>query len=682
MKHACRTAVPTFLAPLASLLSVAALAGMALAQDPASAPERPAPAEQSGDAQRVERQGGVVEGSVNPYSFDPKAREEDESLRRTLEDMGPDAIAWFQHVQTLSNPFFEGRAPGSRGSELTHEYVEFWFRKIGLEPAFPADSASENWTLHRQSWLLPGSTVEVKSATVTIDSRSLERGKDFEVMGNSGSGTVTAPLAFAGYGIEDGPDGYTSFTEGADFTGRVVVLLRYEPLNAEGKSRWSPRRFSEHSAIAGKVAAIAKRSPAAILLVNPPGAVDGRTMLESTDSSAFGRALDIPFIQLSQPQADELLKSADPESRSLEALRAACDEGGLLCFNMRGDRPISIDVAVEPTGTTAANIGGVVRGRGSLADEWVVIGGHLDHVGYGEFGTSPAFRGQLHPGADDNASGTAALIVLARRLNDWMRSDEAPADARSLLFLAFDAEESGLRGSREFTRTPTLKLDSIQAMLNLDMVGRMRNDELVVSGVGTAEGFLELLRPSFDASGLTIHADPTGRGPSDHANFYSAGVPVLFLYTGSHEDYHRPTDFGYRTNPAGAVKAIDLTQAIATQLATQPAKLKFESTSSTAGRDRGYASVRLGIQPGLLEDGESGVKVEAVSAGTSAADAGIEPGDVLLAWNGAGLESVGAMMEMLRTHKPGDVVTLRVRRGSESIEVPVTLKPSARRPQE
>ncbi len=671
-------------APLVAMVSAAWTRQDAPAAAPAApaAPSAPTTVPQEAPAApHVPGQGVVVEGAVNPYTFEPSEPESGhaDAVRELLEPMGPDAIEWFQHVQTLSNPFFEGRAPGSRGSELTHEYVEFWMKKAGLEPAFPSDPGSKSWTSYRQEWTLPGETAEVVASSFGAGAETLARGKDYEVMGSSGEGTVTAPLAFAGYGIEEGPDGYTSFAEGADFTGRVVVLFRYEPLNEEGKSRWAPRRFSEQSPIVRKLTAVTKRKPAGIILVNPPGAVDGRSGLESTDSSAFGPMLGVPFMQLSQEAAGALLARADPQGRDLLALRRAADDGSQKSFLMRDEVTVTMVTDLDEGGTKASNVGGVLRGRGALADQWVVVGAHLDHVGMGMFGSAPRFRGQLHPGADDNASGTAALLVMARRLGEWSKSDAAPADMRSFLFLGFDAEESGLQGSREYTRNPTLSLDSINAMINLDMVGRLRNDELTVAGVGTAEGFLDVIRPVMESSGLTVHADPSGRGPSDHASFYAVGVPVLFIYTGSHGDYHRPSDRGHTVNPAGAVKVVELAESLVQRLGTESKKLVFAKAERTAGRDRGYARVRLGIQPGLLEDDQAGVKVEAVSDGTSAADAGIQPGDILLAWNGMALENTTAMMEQLRSHKGGDKVMVRIKRGDQTLDLEVILKESQQR---
>lgn len=700
-------------AALASAAAAFALMTAAWGQDQAPAGQSPAGKAPAGEspakqppAEQVPADGPppkVIEGTVNPYTFAPTDRTvevdaQNANLRKIFEDLGPVATEWYQHVLTLSNPFFEGRAPGSRGSEVATEYFEFWMKQAGLEPAFPPDAAhssasasassggagpaaadshgTQSWTSYRQGFTLPGGTAEVKSASMTANGATLVRGKDFEVMGNSGAGTVTAPLAFAGYALESGPDGYKSFAEGADFNGRVVVLFRYEPLTDEGRSQWSQRRFSENAAIAPKVAALAKRHAAGVILVNPPGAVNGREGLESTSSSAFGQTLSVPFVQLSEAQADALLKAADPQARSLMELRKAADKGTQKSMNLKDDVQVTITADLKEGGTPAFNVGGVVRGKGKLADEWVIVGGHYDHVGYGLFGADPRNRGKLHPGADDNASGSSAVLVLSKRVAEWMRGDESPEDVRSFLFMAFTAEESGLQGSREYTRRPTVELNKLAGMINLDMIGRLRDDDLSVAGTGTAENFMEILRPVFDKSGLTIHADPTGRGPSDHASFYGAGVPVLFLFTGTHDDYHKPTDKGYTVNPAGAAKVISLTESLARMMATRPEKLVFKSSDRTGGADRGYARVRLGVQPGLVGDGETGVKVESVSEGTSAADAGIQAGDVLLTWDGEALDGAAGMMEQLRGKQPGDKVKIKLKRGSETREVEVTLKAS------
>ena len=500
------------------------------------------------------------------------------------------------------------------------------------------------------------------------------------MLGNSASGKVSGPLTFAGYAITEGKDGYTSFGESMeDFTGRIVMFMRYEPLDTEGRSLWADRRFSPSAAVAPKMEAVIARKPLAIIMVNPPGARDGRQTLENSETSRFGARLDVPVIQMSAEAADELLKAADPQNRSLMDLRKLADnlsaKDSLKPFNLRDSVVVSVETNLTSGAIQTDNIGAVLRGKGSLANQWVIVGAHYDHVGFGYYGADPSNRGVLHPGADDNASGTSGMLCLMKQMAEFYRSDEAPGEMRSILFMAFSAEEVGLDGSDFWTKHPTLKVDQVQAMVNMDMVGRMRNDELAIAGTGTAKDFMSLLRPIFEESELTVDADPSGRGPSDHASFYRAGIPVLFLFTGTHSDYHKPSDRGYTVNPQGAAKVIQLTDTLVKMLASRAEKLEFTSsdTAATAGRRNG-AKVRLGVMPGYGGDGAEGVKVEGVSAETSASEAGIQIGDLLIGWNGTQLTGPADMMERLREQKPGDVVKIKLKRDKEELTLDVTLK--------
>lgn len=670
---------------------------------PAVAATVPAPAAAPSDPPK---QGKVVEGRVDPYSYQPKDDGSQIDLRKVFEDLGPVATEWYQHVLTLSNPFFEGRLPASRGSIIAGEYIEFYFKQSGLEPAFPAPvdtkgldptivaassegalqpptspSPHPEWTHWRQPFDVAGGGAKVLSASASWNAteqpaQQLKSRSGFSALGNSGSGKVTAPLAFAGYAIDEGRDGYSSFGEQVeDFTGRVVLFFRYEPLDEDGRSRWAERRFSPYAAVAPKMEALIARKPAAIVMVNPPGARDGRRQLENSESSRFGARLDVPVIQISTEEAEKIVQAADPQGRSLLDLRKLCDEGSLKPMMFRDEVTLTVETQMSDGVIHTDNIGGVLRGKGALADQWVIVGAHYDHVGFGDYGADPSNRGKLHPGADDNASGTAAMLCTAKALADRYRAESAPADLRSILFMAFSAEEVGLDGSAHWTRNPTLANEQVQAMINLDMVGRMRGDELAVGGTGSAKDFMAFLNPVFAESGLTIRADPSGRGPSDHASFYRAGIPVLFLFTGTHDDYHKPSDRGFTVNPRGAARIVDLTEALAMGLASRNEKLEFESTDNvaTSGRRSG-ARVRLGVMPGYGDTGTEGVRVDGVSAETAAADAGIQEGDVLVGWNGTQLSGPADMMERLREHKPGDEVKITLKRGDATMDVQVTLR--------
>ena len=632
----------------------------------------------------------IVEESIDPYTFQP---EKDSvvvdattvDVAQILDDLGPVAQSWYQHVMTLSNPFFEGRAPGSEGMDRAADYVEFWFQREGLEPAFGDDS-------FRQNFSIPGGRPQITRSAMKIDGVGLEVGRDFTVLSNSGSGTIAAPLAFVGYAIDEGPDGYTSFTEESDdLSGRVALMFRYEPLDEEGRSRFTSRRFSQHSAMAEKMAAVEKRGASGVVLVNPPGALFAQDGLEDGPSGRFGEPLDIPVVQVTPTVAARILASIDPGGRTLEEWRSVADEGGHGMVSIGdGGSDVVLETGIDNGMRQTANIGGILPGRGELADEWIVIGAHYDHVGFGGFGAMPGNRGRLHPGADDNASGTAALIELVPILRA-MYDDDGDRPLRSVLLIAFTAEESGLIGSRYYVEHPTLPAGGVNLMLNLDMIGRLRSDTLAVGGFDSADGLFDLVRPELEKSGLRVVADGNPRGASDHASFYGAGIPVLFFFTGTHDVYHQPGDLGWTVNPRGAAKVIDLVGAVAWKAVSEPDRLVFgtgdrraeggEQTKPDPGRssnDRGYAAVRLGIRPGMSGGSGFGVAVESVSDGTSASEGGIQAGDVIVAWGGEDLLDVMDMVTRLREHQPGDVVPMVILRDGKEIELNIVMKASER----
>ena len=677
---------------LATLAGVPALAMQDAAPAPPAAPAGDAPATRAAEPAQDAAKPRIVEGPVNVYTWEPPAsaravEAKDIDLKRVFEDLGPVATRWYQHALTLSNPFFEGRAPGNRGNDLAAEYLEYWMKDFGLEPAFPLPGPDGEtpkdgpWKSYQQKFALAGGAPKVEAGSLSAAGSSRERGKDFAVLGISGNGRVEAPVTFVGYGIAKGEGGYTSFDEGTDLKGRIAMVFRYEPLDERGRSRWASRRFSEFAAMTPKIDALLERGAAGIILVSPPGARDGKAALEDVSTSRWGRPLDVPVVQVTAELAEAILTAAAPDQGTLMDWRVRADEGKVRSVALGDASKVEIEARLSTGGTPTQNVGGVLRGKGALADQWVVVGAHFDHVGFGYFGTSPQYTGQLHPGADDNASGTSAMLCVAQALAERYAGKDAPKDARSILFMGFTAEESGLRGSRWYVEHPTVPGDKISLMINLDMVGRLRSDELLVGGMKSAKDLIDVLRPVFERSGLTIRADPSGRGPSDHASFYGAGVPVTFLHTGNHDIYHTPKDKGYTLNPEGAAKIVALAADMALTVAVREARLEFSQDGGRSS-DRGYAAVRLGVMPGMNPEDRDpkmpagGVLVDGVSPDTSASDAGLRKGDLLMAWNGEELKDAGAMMSKLRTHKPGDVVKVRIWREGDVSEVDVTLRPS------
>jgi hypothetical protein len=333
--------------------------------------------------------------------------------------------------------------------------------------------------------------------------------------------------------------------------------------------------------------------------------------------------------------------------------------------------------------------------------------------------------GKLHSGADDNASGTAGLLIAAKRLRAQYDALPADANVRSVLFLAFNAEEGGLIGSRYYIGHAPIPAERTTAMLNMDMIGRVRNGRLEVSGVGSAEGWAEWLKESWDRSGqsegtkLTVRTLPGGSGPSDHASFYRAGIPVLHFFTGLHADYHLPTDLYPTVNTPGAVAVVGTVLDVVTRLAARVEPLEFKRSSGPSidmaiNRDdpraraadptpgatpaaapaadphggaapgaapapggMGGSRVRFGIAPGDYTGEGGGVEVGEVFPGTSAAEAGLKAGDKMMSWNGKPTPTVEDWMPMLSGAKPGDVVEIVLRRGSETLTVKATLKARA-----
>ncbi len=602
------------------------------------------------------------------------------NLRRIFEDLGPEATLWYQHVQTLANPFFEGRAPATRGLDLTDDYIEFYFRQYGLEPVFPDGSYQQPFNYSTRGT----TTVDVEVGTLAVNGRPLKRSRDFVVLGNSGSGDVTAPVTFVGYGIAEGPGGYTSFDEETDLSGRIALLLRYAPMDDRGEPQWSEADHRLQAGLARKMKSVADRGAAAIVLVNPPGAADAPDRLESLQRSRrFGPGLDIPVVQVTAETAQAIVSGGDPNGQDLLGWRLLADSGSVGTVALDDAVEIAVETVVHRTRSSTElsgnNVGGILRGQGDLADEWVVIGAHHDHVGRGDHGgIMPRNRGKLHPGADDNASGTAGVLVLAKTLTEAYEEARVGEDLRSILFVTFDGEEMGLRGSRHFADHSPIGPEKMTLMLNMDMIGRLRSRHLSVLGTDTGEGLMEMLRPHFEASGLTIAVNGGGSGRSDDASFHRMGVPALHFFTGMHPDYTSPADQAYTVNPAGAEEILDLMHRIAYDMAGRPHKLAYKEAAAGPGQDRGYGPVRLGIRPGMGDDVETGVLIDSVSEGTAAAEGGMIGGDVIVQWNDSEITGLRELFEQLQQHQPGDTVKITVLRAGRRVELDVTLKGGGR----
>lgn len=605
---------------------------------------------------------------------------DDSPISTLLQSLDDKTRRYHDHITTLANPFFEGRAPGLRGNDLAAEYVAFYFKQFGLSPAFASEEEASDGSSVRTpatAWYQPlstGSTTSVAVARLSAGGMGeLEQGRDFDVLAFAGDAEIgPAPLVFIGYAIESGRDGYTSYDADTDLTGKVAVILRFEPMDEDGRSQWLPGGWSPNAGIEAKFRSAARRGAAGIILVNPPGADDERvSRLESIHSMSpqRGGRLAIPVVHLSVQAADRLVRRADPEGRSLLDLRRLADAGPAIA-DLPGQR-VSIQTDLDTAPTLTRNVGGILRGRGSLADQFVVIGAHYDHVGYGYQAGSRAGAagiGVLHPGADDNGSGTSGLLLAAELLSKSYQALPDGADARSILFLAFTGEELGLLGSAHYVRNPIVPIDRHTFMINMDMIGRLRQGVMELGGIRTAEGLWEYLEPKVQGSGLDVRPLPGGVGPSDHTNFYNAGMPVLFLHTLLHDEYHMPSDFSWTINHAGAVRVVDLCVDIAMGLATRSERFtRSGGTRPTARATRPY----LGVTGEDAEGG--GVLILSVGQDTPASRAGILEGDVLIRWQDDAIEDQTQWRPLLQAMRPGDTVAIVALRDGKEVVLTCTL---------
>jgi aminopeptidase YwaD len=298
----------------------------------------------------------------------------------------------------------------------------------------------------------------------------------------------------------------------------------------------------------------------------------------------------------------------------------------------------------------------------------VILGAHFDHLGYGEDGNSMLRTGEhlIHNGADDNASGTAALIELARLLKN------SKLTRNNYLFIAFSGEELGLFGSKYFVENPTISLNSVNYMVNMDMVGRLNDStkSLTVGGYGTSPTWGELIPVKNKKSPFAIKVDSSGTGPSDHTSFYRKDIPVLFFFTGLHADYHKPTDDFDKINYTGELEVVNFIYTLIEKENKEKLKLVFTKTRETQSSSSTRFSVTMGIMPDYTFSG-TGVRVDGISDGRPAQKAGLQTGDVIVQLGTNNITSLENYMEALGKFKKGDTTIVKYKRGTESKEVQV-----------
>lgn len=622
------------------------------------------------------------------------------------------AAAYQKHITYLASDELAGRGIGSPGIDEAAAYIADQFETFGVTPA-GTDGYFQPFTVSVTNRIGDNTRLAVRGEDRSI----LELNRDYVPLPFSKKGGFDGPVVFVGYGIDDTDGrGYNDY-EGVDVKGKVVLMLRYQPGwwaddepkrdekpsadessdNDRPRRRRSGDRASPQSFFMTKAGQAIKHGAKAILIVNP-ATLTGKAPPDKLYDFSAGRspAVSIPMLNITRRAADDMLADADlPTIRQLQ--RAIEKHKAPASIELKG---VSVNgyVDIEKQKTPVKNVIGLIRGKGPLADEYVVVGAHYDHLGVTRNWRKPNdTKNYIHNGADDNASGTTGLIMLAQALK------AGPPLKRSVLLIAFTGEESGLLGSKHWVDHPTVPIKEVVAMLNMDMIGRLKNDVLQVGGMGTGVGFKDLVDKFAERYDLTIHNGGGGRGPSDHSSFYGANIPVLFFFSGMHPQYHAPDDDVQLINSEGACRVAHFVADILDQIADADDRPEFKKDSTRFNPERqrdndkqvadnnsphgddsddarpAMPRVRLGIAPGNYGDAEGkGFPVEYVVEGGPAERAGIRDKDRIIRIGDREITDIGSYMSALARYKPGDKVKIVVLRGDEEKTFSVQLDESQR----
>lgn len=626
-------------------------------------------------------------------------------------------------VKYLASDDLEGRGVGTDGLNLAANYIREEFKKAGLDTSRVEGDAFQKFSMVSGTELGSPNTLTLLGPDGTA--LDLKYDADFRACGFGASAAFDAEIVFCGYAIDDEKNNFREF-EGIDVRGKIALIIRRVPQqsNPHGPFNAPHGGISRHGDLRSKVRNAIEHGAAAILFVNDPHTVrenaqQDRNLLEKAEKRVVDAAVEldgvgdgnaeslaaarkklsaavaelksareedqkpdndplmdldyrarsqeneIPILQITQAACDRLLKPS--LGKTLAELEAAIDgdlkpRSALLAgWKARGT------TSLRKIRTEVKNVIGVLEGEGPLANETIVIGAHYDHLGFGGEGSLLPGSKAIHNGADDNASGASSLIELARRLA--ARDKKLP---RRLVFIAFTAEELGLIGSAQYVKQPLFPLDKTIAMFNMDMVGRLKDDKLTVFGSGTAERWTKMLDDLAKAGHFALTLKPGGFGPSDQSSFYAQKIPVLHFFTGTHGDYHRPSDDWDKINAPGMTRIVDMIEkaVVDTAIASEPPKYVEIKESETM--DRGGSRPYFGSVPDFASE-VKGYAISGVAPGSPADKGGIKAGDAIVQLGGKKIGGLEDFDLVLRGFAPGDEVEVTVLRAGKEVKLKVTL---------
>jgi hypothetical protein len=566
------------------------------------------------------------------------------------------------HVNFLAADEQGGRGLGTPGIERSADYIANHLASSGLHPAGDNGTFFQSFEVALNPKLSDGCELHVTGPDVKPKFES-----DFIPFGFSGSGAFAGDVVFAGYGIVNDDKQHDDFAH-FDVEGKVVLMLRHEPPSWAGDDK----EFTPHSQFNNKVYNAKERGAVAVMIVNRLTDDGGADKLQTWSGGGNTADYGLPAFHVSQNFAESLLKAGG--AANLRSLQDQLDAGNPASTVLNGVH-IKGDSGVVREKALTRNVVGLLKGVGPLAHEIVVIGAHYDHLGKtvprsarSHSAESTDQIPQIHNGADDNASGTAGVIELARKL-----ASQQPLK-RSVLFMAFSGEESGLLGSKYFVNHPTVDLENVVAMLNMDMIGRLAedNNSIQVFGTKAADGFGEMLEQLAKKHQFELKGSASATGPSDHTSFYQKKIPSLHFFSGLHQDYHRPGDDAHKINTDKSVRFLAYIEDVAWSIIDNDERPVYHYVAAPAQISGSRSRVRLGIMPSYA-DGADGLGVDAVLEDSPAVKGGMKDGDVIVRIGESQVKNIYDYMAALRDKNPGDEIEVDVRRDGEVQTLKVVL---------
>jgi len=602
-------------------------------------------------------------------------------LAATVKDASLSPDRYLSNIKYLASPELKGRESGSPELERAAQYIASQFKADGLKP-LDGKSYLQPFEITTSAKLGKGNRLEIAAGP---NAESLESGKEFIPINFSAHGSAAGGLVFAGYGITAPEYNYDDYA-GLDVKGKFVIVLAHEPQEYDEKSVFQGKIYTTHAEEYSKAANARKHGAAGVILVwdsvnhltsGPQGQAE-KEVMEPFGSTTGPTDAGILFVQVKEEEVASWLSAGGKNLAEIE--RGINADLKPRSFAIRGIE-VRETVDVERVVKTVHNVVGYLPGE---TDEYVIIGAHYDHLGLGgQFSLDPSVTGAVHPGADDNASGTSGVIELARHFS------ALPKMKRGIVFITFAGEELGLLGSNFYANHPELPLEKAVAMINMDMIGRVREGKLYIGGIATGTTLradLDSVTPHFADLHIDF-SDNSGYGASDHTNFTAKQIPVLFFFSGLHGDYHKASDTWDKIEAKPAVEVLQLVSEVAAKLdsdETRPQFVRVEEKSNphdglagsvagpvTASSGSGYGAY-FGSIPDFAEP-PRGVRFADVTPGSPAGKAGLKGGDILIRFGTDEIKNLYDFTYALRAHKAGEEVEVEVLRDNKSMTAKVTL---------